>query len=204
MPTSVSDPPGNLSLVLATRSPQRQALLRDAGFELEIEPAEVDEDNYAPSTMPADLAIDLALAKANMISDRFPDRVVLGADTVVAFGDHILGKPMDAAHAREILKLIAGATVVVITGVAVAVAARRYMKTKRVMSAARIKSLTHGELEKYMLSGAWRNKAGGFGLQDENTIVREVRGCRTNVIGLPIKTTTAMLKEAGILPREKR
>ena len=191
-------------MVLASRSPQRQALLRDAGFELAVEPAEVDEDNYAPSTMPADLAIDLALAKANMISDRFPDRVVLGADTVVAFGDHILGKPEDAMHAREVLRLIAGTTVVVITGVAVAVASRQYMKTKRVMSAARIKSLTHGELERYMLSGAWRNKAGGFGLQDENTIVREVRGCRTNVIGLPIKTTTAMLKEAGVVPREKR
>jgi septum formation protein len=188
---------------LASRSPQRQSLLRAAGFKFTVEPAEVDEDNYAPSTMPADLAIDLALAKANAISDRFPDRVVLGADTVVAFGDHILGKPEDAMHAREILRLIAGTTVVVVTGIAVAVGARQYMKTKRVMSAARIKSLTHHELEKYMLSGAWRNKAGGFGLQDENNIIREVRGCRTNVIGLPMKTTTAMLLEAGIAPHKK-
>ena len=189
-------------LVLASRSPQRQALLRDAGFAFTIEPAEVDEDNYSPGTMPADLAIDLALAKANAISDRFPDRVVLGADTVVAFGDHIIGKPLDARHAREILRLIAGTTVVVVTGIAVAIGARQYMKTARVMSAARIKSLTPGEFEKYMVSGAWRNKAGAFGLQDENTIVREVRGCRTNVIGLPMKTASAMLEEAGVEPRE--
>ncbi|MBC8109419.1 MAG: Maf family protein, partial [Anaerolineae bacterium] len=103
MPTSVPDPPGSSSFVLASRSPQRQTLLRDAGFEFTVEPSGVDEDNYPPNTKPADLAIDLALAKANVISDRFPDRVVLGADTVVAFGDQILGKPEDAMHAREIL-----------------------------------------------------------------------------------------------------
>ncbi|CAN5626445.1 Maf family protein [soil metagenome] len=197
------DSPGNSSFVLASRSPQRQTLLRDAGFDFTVEPAEVDEDNYESKTMPANLAIDLAQVKAHLISDRFPDRVILGADTVVAFGDHIIGKPLDAAHAREIVRLISGATVIVITGVAVAVRERSYMKTARMMSAARIRSLSDIELEKYMLSGAWRNKAGAFGLQDENTIVGDVRGCRTNVMGLPIKTAALMLAEAGILPKRK-
>jgi septum formation protein len=195
MTTNASE---NSTLVLASASPQRQALLRDGGFAFTVEPAEIDEDNYESKTMPIDLARDLAEAKAKLISDRFPDKVILGADTVVAFGDHIIGKPLDAAHAREILRLIAGTTVIVVTGIAVAHAAKSFLRVSRVLSAARIQSLHGHELEKYMLSGAWRNKAGGFGLQDANTIVRDVKGCRTNVIGLPMKTTTKLLAEAGI------
>ena len=194
-------PSENPSLVLASASPQRQSLLRDAGFQFTVEPADIDEDDYESKTMPIDLARNLAEAKARLISTRFPDKVILGADTVVALGDHIIGKPLDAAHAREILRLISGATVIVITGVAVACAARSVMKVSRILSAARIRWLSDSELEKYMLSGAWRNKAGAFGLQDENTIVRDVRGCRTNVIGLPMTTTASLLAETGIFPR---
>lgn len=200
----VPNSPASASLILASQSPQRQTLLREAGFAFTCEPAEIDEDNYAPRTMPIDLAVDLAEAKAKLISARHPGRVVLGADTVVAFGDHILGKPLDAAHAREILQLISGTMVIVITGVAVASAAKSFMKTARVISAARIKALSYRELERYMLSGAWRNKAGGFGVQDEHTIVRDVLGCRTNVIGLPMTTTSKLLADAGIFSHAQR
>jgi septum formation protein len=197
----VSNPSESATFVLASGSPQRQKLLRDAGFDFTTEPAEIDEDNHASKIMPVDLARDLALAKANLVANRQPGCVILGADTVVAFGDHILGKPLDAAHAREIVKLIAGATVIVITGIAVVHAAKSLTKTARVMSAARIKSLTNIALEQYMLSGAWRNKAGAFGVQDDDNIVREVLGCRTNVIGLPMKMTSKLLAEAGVVPR---
>jgi septum formation protein len=191
-------------LILASRSPQRESLLRDAGFTFSVEPADIDEDSHDPKIMPIKLALDLAEAKANALASRFPERVILGADTVVAFGDHIVGKPEDPAHAREILRLISGATVIVVTGISVLHLAASFGKTTRVMSAVRIKSLTDLELEKYMLSGAWRNKAGAFGLQDENTIVQDVRGCRTNVIGLPMTTTTRLLAEAGVVPNASR
>jgi septum formation protein len=197
----VSNHSDNASFVLASRSPQRQALLRDAGFEITIEPADLDEDDYPPNTMPIDLARDLAFAKANLLSTRLPDAVILGADTVVALGDHIIGKPLDAAHAREIVRLISGTTVIVITGIAVVHVTSSFSKAARAISAARIRSLSDNDLERYMLSGAWRNRAGAFGLQDENTIVSEVRGCRANVVGLPIKATTKLLAEAGVFPR---
>ena len=196
----MTNPSESASLILASQSPQRQKLLRDAGFAFTCEPADVDEESYTTRTMPINLAIDLAQAKANAIAARYRDRVILGADTVVAFGDHIIGKPSDPAHAREILKLISGTTVIVITGIAVAHAAKSFLRTARVISAARIKALSNVEFEQYMLSGAWRNRAGGFGVQDDNTIVRDVLGCRTNVIGLPLKTTTKLLAEAGIVP----
>ena len=198
----MSNPPAESpALILASRSPQRQKLLREAGFEFIVEAADIDEEAHDPKIMPIQLALDLAEAKANLIARRFPDRVILGADTVVAFGDHIIGKPEDPADARQILRLISGATVTVITGIAVVSRAKSFVKTARVLSAARIKSLSIGELEKYMLSGAWRNKAGAFGLQDENTIVKEVHGSRTNVIGLPMTATTKLLAEAGIAPK---
>src|SRR5438045_2779022 len=108
-----------IRLILASRSPQRQLLLRQAGYEFDIEPADIDESNFPASMLPTELALQLSRAKANAVADRFPDAVVLGADTVVAFGDRILGKPKDPADARTMLELLSGTTQIVITGVTV-------------------------------------------------------------------------------------
>src|SRR5205823_13215053 len=105
--------------VLASRSPRRQELLRDAGYLFTVEPADVDEENYPASLLPAEVAIELAKAKANKVSERYASDVVLAADTVVAFGDRLLGKPKDIKDARRMLYLLAGTTHIVITGVAV-------------------------------------------------------------------------------------
>ena len=106
-------------LVLASASPRRSELLREARYEFVIEPANVDEENFPATTLPIDLAMHLARTKAEAISAKFPDDVILGADTVVAFGDWIIGKPRDAPHARAIIELLGGAMHVVITGVSV-------------------------------------------------------------------------------------
>ena len=96
-------------LILASGSPRRQQLLREAGYEFVIDPADVDEDDYPQGTRPGDLAESLALRKAQAVAERHPaDVVVIGADTVVAFGDTILGKPDDADDAlvRAVLRHI--------------------------------------------------------------------------------------------------
>src|SRR5207237_1297924 len=84
-------------LILASASPRRQELLRAAGYHFEIHPANIDEEDYPPALRPGNLAEFLARQKAEAISRFHPDDVVLGADTVVAFGDTILGKPEDPA-----------------------------------------------------------------------------------------------------------
>ena len=186
-------------LVLASASPRRMRLLDEARYNFVVEPAHLDEEMHAKSTMPIDLAMELARAKADLVSAKFPDDVVLAADTVVALGDWIIGKPRDAAHALKIIELLAGATHIVITGVSVVCRATGFAQHTKDMSSVQMNVLTAKELDAYIESKHWEGKAGGYGLQDPQPIVRCLHGDPTNVIGLPMKKTTKLLAEAGIV-----
>jgi len=188
-------------LILASASPRRQSLLRHAGFEFDVDPAEIDESAYPPSLLPSLVALHLAENKARAVSARHPDDVVLAADTVVAFGDQLLGKPADANHARKMLQLLSGTTHLVITGVCVTRRSTNFFKSTRVMSAVRMRFLTPAEIEQYVASGQWEGKAGGYGIQDQDPFVTRTAGSHTNIVGLPMSTSRALLAEAGITPR---
>jgi septum formation protein len=186
-------------LILASASPRRQLLLREAGYAFTIDPADIDEDDHPPM-LPADLAEYLASRKANAVARKHPDDVVLGADTVVAFGEVVLGKPRDAADARRMLQSLAGTTHVVITGVAVVHAAKRFAALSRVMSAVHMRDLSADEIERYVAGGQWEGKAGGYGIQDDDPFVTRMTGCHTNIVGLPMPETMRLLALAGISP----
>lgn len=196
--------PATRRLILASASPQRKKLLEEAGYEFTVYPPAPDVETKFPRTiLPADLAQALSKAKAEAVAPTFPDAVVLGADTIVAFGDMTLGKPKDAEHARKMLELLAGTTHIVITGVTVICSDANFYRSTRVMSAVRMKVLTDKEIERYVESGDWQGKAGGYGIQDKDPFVERVRGDHENIIGLPMKKTPQLLEEAGIFPREK-
>jgi septum formation protein len=190
------------ALILASASPRRRELLRAAGFDFEVHPADIDEEDYPAKILPAELALRLAVLKGQAISERFPDAVALAADTVVAFGDRPLGKPTDAADAVKMLELLSGTTHIVITGVAVEHRAKSIALSARVMSAVRMKLLNKKEIAAYVESGDWKGKAGGYGIQDERheKFVYRMTGSHTNIVGLPMKKTIELLKMAGILP----
>jgi septum formation protein len=189
-------------LILASASPRRQALLRDAGYTFEADPADVDETAYPPGMLPAQVAEYLALVKARAVARRHPEDVVLAADTVVAFGDTLLGKPADADHARRMLVLLAGTTHLCITGVAVARGGQ--VNARRAASAVRMKRLTPDEIDAYVASGQWEGKAGGYGIQDEqfkaDPFVTRVSGSHTNIVGLPMELASEMLAEVQVFP----
>ena len=189
-----------MNLILASSSPRRADLLRDAGFSFIVDPADVDEDRYPGNPLPRDLAILLAQAKAKRVAQRHPGDVVLAADTVVAFGDTPLGKPHDERHAREMLRLLAGTTHIVVTAVAVAGPDPAALRVDSAMSAVRMPARQPQRLDDYLASGLWQGKAGGYGIQDPDPIVTLVGGELTNVIGLPIPQTTRLLSHAGIHP----
>jgi septum formation protein len=193
-------PNGKLQLVLASRSPRRHELLREAGFDFLIDPADVDEDDYSPDLLPADLAIRLARTKSHAIAMKRPSDVVLGADTVVAFGDRVLGKPADEDHARRMLRLLSGTTHIVITGVSVTRRSVVFAQEQRVMSAVQMRQMSHAEIDRYVETGLWRGKAGGYGIQDNDPFVKRLAGCYSNIVGLPMKTTAAILAAAGVVP----
>lgn len=187
-------------LILASQSPRRQSLLSDAGYLFEIKPSDIDEESYPASILPTELAQLLAKTKAEKVSEEFPGDVVLAADTIVAFGDQILGKPKDAAHARKILELLAGTTHIVITGVSVICRATQFFRHTRVMSAVRMRLLTTAQIDRYIATNDWEGKAGGYGIQDKDPFVERIRGDFENIVGLPMKRVRALLAEAGIVP----
>lgn len=187
-------------LILASASPRRKELLREAGYAFEVIPAHVPEDDNPPVMPPIALAQYLAAVKAQAVGRQHPDAVVLGADTVVAFGEQVLGKPRDADDARKTLTLLAGTTHVVITGVAVVHHAAGLYTSSRILSAVRMRDLTPREIDAYVATGQWRGKAGGYGIQDDDPFVARLSGCYTNIVGLPVPETKRMLERAGIHP----
>ncbi len=187
-------------LVLASASPRRQQLLREAGYAFDIDPADIDEDDHDPTLLPADLAEYLAVRKAQAVAARHPHDVVLGADTVVSFGDQILGTPVDADDARRMLEILGGTTHVIVTGVAVAHVASGFEKSTRVFSAVHMRTMTPDEIEQYVAGGEWRGKAGGYGIQDPDPFVTRTAGGVSNIVGLPMPETQALLEAAGVVP----
>lgn len=198
-PTSADVP----RLVLASASPRRQELLRDAGYAFDVIPADIDETDYPRSLSPAELAEFLAIAKARAISERVDDSdaVVLAADTVVALENEPLGKPTDLDDARRMLRRLGGTTHSVITGVAVARRAGNMLLAARVTSTVQMRRLADAEVDAYVASGDWQGKAGGYGIQDDDPFVTRIAGCHTNIVGLPMTTTGELLAKLGVHPR---
>jgi septum formation protein len=188
------------SLILASASPRRQQLLSEAGYTFSLHPANVDEESYPSTLLPIDLARTLAIAKARAIAPQFPQDLVLGADTVVAFGDRSLGKPEDAEDARQMLWLLSGTTHIVITGVALVRFEPPLDIAKVAMSAVRMRALSKREIDAYVASGDWQGKAGGYGIQDPDPFVTKVSGSWSNIVGLPMELVSEMLADAGLFP----
>jgi len=187
-------------LILASASPRRQSLLREAGYSFEVDVADVDESKTPAGMLPAAIATYLAEVKAKAVAARHPESVVLAADTVVSFGDLPLGKPGDANAARQMIALLSGTTHIVITGVCVMHATANFTRTAKSMSAVRMRPLTWEEIDRYVATGAWEGKAGGYGIQDPDPFVIRQAGSHTNIVGLPMKLTKQLLAEAGVMP----
>jgi septum formation protein len=185
-------------LILASASPRRQSLLREAGYEFVVHPANIDEEKYPAGLTPEGLAEFLARAKAEAVAALYPGDVTLGSDTVVALGDELLGKPTDAADARRMLRKLSGTTHRVITGVAVV---QKVQRAITVISTVRMRALSDEEIETYVAGGQWKGKAGGYGIQDRDPFVTNMGGSLTNIVGLPMEAAGELLAAAGIFPR---
>jgi septum formation protein len=192
------------AFVLASRSPRRIALLREAGFAFDVDPADVDEDAFDASLTPEQVARHLASLKARTVARRHPGLWTLGSDTVVAVGQTLYGKPLDHADARRMMRATAGREQQVITGVAMCRVGPDAFIEAIETSLVRMRPLTDVEIDVYVAGGDWRGKAGGYGIQDErlraDPFVTLVSGSLSNVVGLPMETTVRLLGECGIFP----
>lgn len=184
-------------LILASRSPRRKELLSLLTEDFTVRPAE-GEENADPRLSPDRYVTALSEAKAREIARSAPNAPVLGADTVVAFGGEILGKPRDRADAVRMLSLLSGNTHSVYTGVTVLVngEAHSFAEETRVT----FFPLTAEEIERYTDSGEPFDKAGAYGIQGKGALlVERIEGDYYNVMGLPVGRLSRLLRELRIL-----
>lgn len=184
-------------LVLASGSPRRAELLARLGLTPRIRPADVDE-TPRDGEDPATLVTRLAGAKATAAAARGAgNEVVLAADTVVVLDDVALGKPRDHDDAAAMLRGLSGRTHRVVTGVTVL--RGEVAAATRVTTEVTFRSLTAAEIDWYLATGEPDDKAGGYGLQGAGAVLVEaITGSDTNVIGLPLAETVALLRDVGV------
>lgn len=189
--------PSHKDLILASASPRRRELLNQAGIiPSAIAPVEVDETPLA-SEKPGDYTRRLAAQKATLVAKKNRGALVLAADTVVAAGARILGKPGDRAEAEKFLKLLSGRRHRVITSIALKPPSKKLVQ-KTVITSVSFKRLTADEINWYLECGEWRGKAGGYAIQGKaGAFVKRINGSYTNVVGLPLYETLAILRAHG-------
>ncbi len=184
-------------LILASASPRRLELLRQIGIEpAAVVPAAIEE-RALPREPPRAYAMRLAEAKAGDVAVSHPDAYVLGADTVVACGRRILPKALDEATARRCLALLSGRRHRVLGGICVIAPGGRRAR-RLVSSIVAFARLEPRDVDAYLAAGEWHDKAGGYAIQGcAAAFVRHLSGSYSNVVGLPLHETAALLRGLG-------
>jgi septum formation protein len=188
-------------LVLASASPRRRELLSVLNLPFEVVTSKYDEIVPEAHPDPAVLAVDLARGKALEVAERRADALVIGADTVVALGERIYGKPVDPADAARMLRELSAHTHEVLTGVAVVVPAAPEPQVFSFASTTRVtfRPLDLCEIDAYVATGEPMDKAGGYAIQGCGALlVDSISGDYSNVVGLPIGSLALLLRRLGV------
>jgi len=189
-------------LILASSSPRRQQLLAEAGYDFEaIVPDIPEPDSSFGKLPPAQQAESLAYFKARVVADEHPGGLVLGADTIVAVANQVLGKPADRAEAERMLRALSGTRHQVITGMALLRPDGRRLIASD-LTHVTMRAITNGEIQQYLDSGEWQGKAGAYAIQETaDRFVQAVEGSFTNVVGLPMEMLAQMLRQVAKAPK---
>ena len=182
-------------IILASASPRRKQLLSEAGYAFTVVQPDVDESAFSTVGITASAyAQRLALAKAKNVAERYPDCLVIGADTVVDSQGEVIGKPADAEDAERITRKLFSTPHKVITGLAIL---RLCDNTELVRSASTTvypKPLTAEQIAQHIKGGSWRDKAGAYAIQETgDEFVERIEGSLTNVMGLPMELLESLL-----------
>jgi septum formation protein len=181
-------------LILASQSPRRSEILRQAGIAFVVKPANVDE-SLLPAESPRQYVLRLAQSKAAAIEAAGAD-VVLAADTVVVIDGQILGKPRDPADALRMLEMLSGREHQVLTGVCLRCGAETILD----LAVTRVWFLpvAHADLEAYVATREPMDKAGAYAIQGlASKFIQRIEGSYTNVVGLPIELVREHLRKSG-------
>ena len=187
-------------LILASKSPRRSDLLRQAGIAFDIIPSRLEEEKMPMTEDPVSYVGRLSRAKTLEVAAAHPDRWVIGADTIVLSNGQVLGKPKDSGSARSMLSQLSGQTHQVYTGFTISCLCRHKEFTDVVCTDVSFKKLAPVEIACYIHTGEPFDKAGAYAIQGQGAfLVRRINGSYTNVVGLPVCEVIERLVEEGIL-----
>ncbi|MDH3343788.1 MAG: Maf family protein [Desulfobacteraceae bacterium] len=186
-------------LILASKSPRRRYLLEKAGLSFSVIPSDIDETTV-PLSPPEVYVRVLSEAKAESIAKRYPEKWVIGADTIVLKDGAVLGKPGSIDEARSMLKQLSGQTHEVFTGYSIVCKAKNRKFSETVQTEVFFKNLTHEEIEWYIHTKEPFDKAGAYAIQGLGTfLVKRINGSYTNVVGLPVCEVIEFLIKEGVV-----
>lgn len=204
--TSFTDEEANPddTIILASASPRRRAILEQLYIKFCSMPANVDE-TFIKDESPESTAARLAEMKCRAITKKLEDKwsgYILGADTVVAVGEKALGTPVDIKEAESFLSLLSGREHRVITGLCLAVPSKSRSRWKWItdieITKVRFRELDERSIDNYLRSGEWSDKAGAYGIQGFGAaLVKKIEGCYYNVVGLPVSKLLELLGAHG-------
>jgi septum formation protein len=185
-------------LILASRSPQRRAILEQLGVAFEVRVPDVDELTAGP---PHEVALENAYRKATAIATGVPDALVLGADTIVALGANLYGKPASPGEAQTTLRALSARRHQVIGGICLI--DQGHPQTAAATTTVEFRALTDGLIDWYVESREWEGRAGGYAIQGRGAaLVASIEGDYLNVVGLPVATLLEL--RPGLLDAYKR
>jgi septum formation protein len=187
-------------LILASSSPQRSQLLREARYDFVVQTTPTAELTVDFLTA-AELTLLNACRKTFAVARTEPDAVVLGADTLVALGTSIFGKPVDLDEARGMLTRLSGMTHEVVTAITISTFSERRTLSAVIESEGRFRELSADSIDRYLSRIDPLNKAGAYAAQiDAQSVIEQIDGSFTNVVGLPMETVPKLLAQFGIHP----
>ena len=189
-------PDAPLKLILASRSPRRRELLREAGYSFEvIPPSETAEDGRRSGESPLQMVERLARQKAADVAGRVDEGIVLGCDTVAECDGQILGKPAGRDDAQRMLELLRGKEHRVLSGLCLWRRPDDRVVSEVATTTLRMDAISDAQIAEYLAGGQWHGKAGAFGYQDRLGWIHLARGSESNVVGLPLELLATMIDD---------
>lgn len=186
----------SVPLILASQSPRREELLREAGYTFEvILPEDHAESPPRPGESPRDSVLRIATEKAENVARRVEFGLIIAGDTLAELDGYPLGKPRDRAHAREILQSLRGRDHIVWSALALWMRPGDQIIRGVDQTIVHMSDLADQEIESYLDTGLWSGKAGAFGIQDRTGWVDIVQGSESNVVGLPLELLNDLLQQ---------
>ena len=186
-------------LVLASASPRRRELLSDCGLNFTVSTSDLDE-SVDENEDPKELVLRLAEGKARTVASKFPESYILGADTDVALGKKIFGKPKDQKEVTDMLQDLSGNTHQVVGGVALLDPKQNKIYAGLSVTSVTFRTLSSSEIRAYAKTKEPYDKAGGYAAQGLGaSFIKVIEGSYTNVVGLDLSMVLGLFREAGIL-----